>query len=139
MSEEKVPDELRYTKSHEWVKVDGESATVGITDHAQAQLTDIVFVDLPSAGKSVAKGGSVLVLESVKTVADVYAPGAGSVTEANAELKSHPELINQDPYGKGWIFRLHLSAPIPASELLSAEEYPRVRGVRVEPARSTCP
>ena len=81
-----------------------------------------MFVDLPSAGKSVAKGGSVLVLESVKTVADVYAPGAGSVTEANAELKSHPELINQDPYGKGWIFRLHLSAPIPASEPSSAEE-----------------
>ncbi|MGA8605158.1 MAG: glycine cleavage system protein GcvH [Thermoplasmata archaeon] len=123
MSEEKVPNELRYTKSHEWVKVDGESATIGITDHAQAQLTDIVFVDLPSAGKSVAKGGSVLVLESVKTVADVYAPGPGSVTEVNGELKSHPELINQDPYGKGWIFRLRLSAPIPPAELLSAEEY----------------
>jgi len=123
MSEEKVPNELRYTKSHEWVMVDGESATVGITDHAQAQLTDIVFVDLPSTGKSVAKGGSVLVLESVKTVADVYAPGAGSVTEVNGELKSHPEFINQDPYGKGWIFRLRLSAPIPAAELLSAEEY----------------
>jgi len=123
MSEEKVPNELRYTKSHEWVKVDGESATVGITDHAQAQLTDIVFVDLPSTGKSVAKGGSVLVLESVKTVADVYAPGAGSVTEVNGELKAHPEFINQDPYGKGWIFRLRLSAPIPAAELLSAEEY----------------
>ena len=123
MSEEKVPNELRYTKSHEWVKVEGDRATVGITDHAQAQLTDIVFVDLPSAGKSVVKGASVLVLESVKTVADVYAPGAGSVVESNPELKAHPEFINQDPYGKGWIFRLRLSAPIPAAELLSAEEY----------------
>lgn len=123
MTEENVPSELRYTKSHEWVKVDGETATVGITDHAQAQLTDIVFVDLPAAGKAVAKGASVLVLESVKTVADVYAPGAGSVSEVNGELKPHPEYINQDPYGKGWIFRLRLSGPIDPAELLSADEY----------------
>ena len=123
MTEEKVPSELRYTKSHEWVKVEGETATVGITDHAQAQLTDIVFVDLPSPGKSVAAGASVLVLESVKTVADVYAPGAGSVTAVNTELKAHPEFINQDPYGKGWIFRLRLSAPIPPEALLTADAY----------------
>ena len=123
MSEEKVPKELRYTKSHEWVKVDGSSATIGVTDHAQAQLTDIVFVDLPAAGKAVTKGGSVLVLESVETVSDVYAPGAGTVAEANAELKAHPELINQDPYGKGWIFKIHLAGPIDAGELLSADEY----------------
>lgn len=123
MSEEKVPSELRYTKSHEWVKVEGDSATVGITDHAQGQLTDIVFVDLPATGKAVTKGASVLVLESVKTVADVYAPGAGSVSAVNGELKAHPEYINQDPYGKGWIFRLHLSGPIPAADLMSAEEY----------------
>ena len=122
MSEEKVPSELRYTKSHEWVKV-ADVATVGITDHAQAALTDIVFVDLPAAGKTVTKGGSVLVLESVKTVADVYAPGNGSVTESNAELKSHPELVNQDPYGKGWLYRIELGGPIPAGELLSADEY----------------
>ena len=123
MTEEKVPSELRYTKSHEWVKVEGETATVGITDHAQAQLTDIVFVDLPATGKSVAAGASELVLESVKTVADVYAPGAGSVAAVNTELKPHPEFINQDPYGKGWIFRLHLSAPIPAETLLTADAY----------------
>jgi len=123
MSEEKVPEELRYTKSHEWVKVEGSVATVGITDHAQAALTDIVFVDLPAAGKAATKGGSVLVLESVKTVADVYAPGNGSVTEGNAELKTHPELVNQDPYGKGWLYRLQLSAPIEAGELMSAAEY----------------
>jgi len=123
MSEEKIPNELRYTKSHEWVKVDGNTATVGITDHAQAQLTDIVFVDLPTAGKAVTKGASVLVLESVKTVADVYAPGNGSVTEANADLKAHPEFINHDPYGKGWIYRMRLSAPIDPAELLSPDQY----------------
>ena len=123
MSEEKVPDELRYTKSHEWVKVEGNVATVGVTDHAQAALTDIVFVDLPAVGKAVTKGGTVLVLESVKTVSDVYAPGNGSVAEANSELKSHPELVNQDPYGKGWIYRLQLAGPIPPGELMSADEY----------------
>jgi len=123
MSEEKVPNELRYTKSHEWVKVDGETATVGITDHAQAQLTDIVFVDLPAPGKAVNGGASALVLESVKTVADVYAPGNGAVSEVNGELKAHPELINQDPYGKGWIFRVKLSGPIGAGYLLSADQY----------------
>ena len=123
MTEEKVPNDLRYTKSHEWVKVEGDRATVGITDHAQAQLTDIVFVDLPAPGKAVTKGASVLVLESVKTVADVYAPGNGSVSEANGELKAHPEYINQDPYGKGWIYRLRLSGPLDTAELLDAEQY----------------
>jgi glycine cleavage system H protein len=123
MSEEKVPGELRYTKSHEWVKVEGNVATVGITDHAQAQLTDIVFVDLPAAGKAVTPGTGVLVLESVKTVADVNAPGTGTVTEANAELKAHPEFVNHDPYGKGWIYRMKLSAPIDPAALMSAEEY----------------
>ena len=123
MSETKLPGDLRYTKTHEWVRVEGDHATVGITDHAQGQLTDIVFVDLPAVGKNVAKGASVLVLESVKTVADVYAPGAGTVTETNGELKAHPEYINQDPYGKGWLFKLKLSGPIDPTELLSPEEY----------------
>ena len=123
MSEEQVPNELRYTKSHEWVKVEGNRATVGITDHAQAQLTDIVFVDLPAAGKAVQKGGSVLVLESVKTVADVYAPGNGTVAESNAELKAHPELINHDPYGKGWLYRVTLSGPISDSDLMTPDQY----------------
>jgi glycine cleavage system H protein len=126
MSETKLPGDLRYTKTHEWVRVEGDSATVGITDHAQGQLTDIVFVDLPTVGKTVAPGASVLVLESVKTVADVYAPGAGTVTEANLELKSHPELVNQDPYGQGWLFRMKLSSPIDPAGLLSAEEYRKV-------------
>ncbi len=122
MESSKIPADLRYTKSHEWVKVDGKIATVGITDHAQSELTDIVFVDLPAVGKSFEAGAAAAVLESVKTVADVYAPGAGKVTEANAELKAHPEYINQDPYGKGWLFRVELSGA-PAHGLLGPDEY----------------
>jgi len=112
VTESNVPDGLRYAKSHEWVRVDGETVTVGITDHAQAQLTDIVFADLPAAGK-VAKGGTpVMVLESVKTVADIYAPGDGTIVEANADLRAHPEYVNRDPYGKGWLYRLRLTGPL---------------------------
>jgi glycine cleavage system H protein len=123
MTETKVPEELQYTKTHEWVRIEGQSATVGITDHAQSQLTDIVYVDLPAPGKSVAKGASVLVLESVKTVADVYAPGDGTVEAINADLKAHPELVNQDPYGKGWLFKLKLSGSIDPTVLVGAAAY----------------
>ena len=123
MTDPAVPEGLRYTKSHEWVRVEGDTATVGITDHAQGQLTDIVFVDLPAAGKAVTAGNAALVLESVKTVADVYAPGDGTVSEANSELKTHPEYVNQDPYGKGWIYRIQLSKPIDPARLLTAEAY----------------
>ena len=123
MTEEKVPDDRQYTKSHEWVRIDGDAATVGITDHAQSELTDIVFVDLKAKGKTVVAGASVLVLESVKTVADVYAPGPGTVADVNPELRAHPELINQDPYGAGWIFRITLSAPVDPATLLAAEAY----------------
>jgi glycine cleavage system H protein len=123
MTEGKIPQELRYTKSHEWVRIEGDVATVGITDHAQSELTDIVFVDPAAQGKTVAAGGTVLVLESVKTVADVYAPGPGTVTEVNPELKAHPELVNQDPYGKGWIFRLRLSGPVAPETLLDSDGY----------------
>jgi glycine cleavage system H protein len=123
MTEGNVPDDRQYTKSHEWVRVERDVATVGITDHAQSELTDIVFVDPAAQGKTVAAGGSVLVLESVKTVADVYAPGPGTVSEVNPELKGHPELVNQDPYGRGWLFRLTLSQPIPPDTLLSADAY----------------
>jgi glycine cleavage system H protein len=123
MTEGNIPDDRRYTKSHEWVRVEGDVATVGITDHAQSELTDIVFVDPAAQGKTVAAGGSVLVLESVKTVADVYAPGPGVVAEVNPELKGHPELVNQDPYGRGWLFRVKLSGPVDESGLLTADAY----------------
>ncbi len=118
-----IPAELKYTKSHEWVKVDGRRATVGITDHAQAELTDIVFVDLPANGASFEAGTTVLLLESVKTVADVYAPGSGVVVEANADLKAHPEYVNQDPYGRGWLFRLEFPTEGEPPGLLSPEQY----------------
>ncbi len=122
MTETKVPDGIQYTKSHEWVRIDGDTVTVGITDHAQGQLTDIVFVSLPAPGRSFAAGAPVLSLESVKTVADVYAPAAGTLVEANPELGSHPELVNREPYGRGWLFRLRLAGPPPA-ELLDAAGY----------------
>lgn len=118
-----TPADRRYTKSHEWVKVEGGEATVGITDHAQSELTDIVFVDLPKAGRAVKSGESVLVLESVKTVADVYAPAAGTIAAANADLKAHPELINQDAFGKGWIFRITMAGAFDATGTMDATEY----------------
>jgi glycine cleavage system H protein len=123
MSGDLLPEDRRYTKSHEWVRVEGDELVIGITDHAQSELTDIVFVDLPAVGKEVAAGASVLVLESVKTVADVYAPAAGAVSAVNAELKTHPERINKDPYGAGWLVRLRPSAPFDAATLLDAAAY----------------
>ncbi|MGA7861588.1 MAG: glycine cleavage system protein GcvH [Thermoplasmata archaeon] len=118
-----VPDALRYTADHEWFRPDGVEVLVGITDHAQQQLTDVVFVDLPAVGKTVAGHGTVLTLESVKTVSDVYAPVGGTVTAVNDQLKVHPELINQDPYGNGWLFRLRPTTPLGPAEGLSAAEY----------------
>jgi glycine cleavage system H protein len=118
-----TPEELRYTPDHEWFRADGTEVMVGITDHAQNQLTDVVFVDLPAVGKVVAAHGTVLTLESVKTVSDVYAPVAGTVSAVNDQLKAHPELVNQDPYGKGWLFRLRPAAPLGPAEGLSAAQY----------------
>lgn len=123
MSDPKLPDDRRYTKSHEWVQVQGELVVVGITDHAQSELTDIVFVDLPKVGAAVTAGGAALVLESVKTVADVYAPVAGQVAEANSELAKHPELVNQDPYGRGWLMKIRPSGSVDLSGLLDAAGY----------------
>ena len=118
-----IPDALRYTADHEWFRPDGTEVLVGVTDHAQQQLTDVVFVDLPPIGKTVEPHGTVLTLESVKTVSDVYAPVGGTVTAVNDQLKVHPELINQDPYGNGWLFRLRPTAPLVGTEGLSATEY----------------
>jgi glycine cleavage system H protein len=124
MSEETtVPEDRRYTAEHEWFRLDGGELQVGITDHAQHELTDVVFVDLPAVGKTVAAHGTVLSLESVKTVSDVYAPVAGTVTAVNDQLKAHPELINQQPYGSGWLFRLRPTATVDPAEGLSAADY----------------
>jgi glycine cleavage system H protein len=123
VTESQVPEDRRYTRNHEWVRAEGHELVIGITDHAQGELTDIVFVDLPAVGKAVAAGASALVLESVKTVADVYAPVAGAISAVNTELKTHPELINQDPYGKGWIYRLTPAGAVDLAGLLDAAGY----------------
>ena len=123
MSEGSIPAELKYTKSHEWVRAEGDVMTVGITDHAQSELTDIVYVDLNLKSKTVAAGAVVLVLESVKTVADVYAPVPGEVVATNEQLKPHPDYVNRFPYAEGWIFKIRASGDAPPGTLLSADEY----------------
>lgn len=123
MSPETTPEDRRYTKSHEWIRLEGEEAVVGITDHAQAELTDIVFVDLPKVGATLASGATALVLESVKTVADVYAPFAGKIVAVNESLKADPGRVNRSPYDEGWLFRQSRTADGPSEPTLSAAEY----------------
>jgi glycine cleavage system H protein len=119
-----VPGELKYTKSHEWVRIENDgTAVVGITDHAQAALGDLVFVETPEVGASFDAGDACAVVESVKAASDVYSPLAGEVTEANSDLADTPELVNQDPYGQGWIMRLRLADPAAADALLDAAGY----------------
>src|SRR6185369_869482 len=118
-----VPTELRYTKDHEWVRVDGDEATVGITEYAAGQLGDIVFVELPPAGRGLAQFAAFGVVESVKAVSDLFAPLTGEVTAANDALAGSPELVNSDPYGEGWMVRLKLTAPDEVDELLDATAY----------------
>ncbi|MEO0139559.1 MAG: glycine cleavage system protein GcvH [candidate division WOR-3 bacterium] len=118
-----IKEDLLYTKEHEWVKVEGDIAIVGITDYAQEQLGDIVYVELPEVGKNVKQMEAVATIEAVKTAADVYSPLSGEVVEVNGELESKPELINQDPYGKGWIFKLRISNPDEINNLMKGEEY----------------
>jgi glycine cleavage system H protein len=112
-----------YTEEHEWIRADGDQATVGITDFAQGQLGDIVFVELPEAGRQVSKGGEAAVVESVKAASDVYAPVSGEITEANPALGDDPSLVNTDPEGEGWFFRLRLSDPAQLQGLMDADAY----------------
>jgi glycine cleavage system H protein len=112
-----------YTKEHEWIRVDGDQATVGITDFAQGQLGDIVFVELPEAGRQVTKGGEAAVVESVKAASDVYSPVDGEVVEANSSLSDDPSLANSDPEGEGWFFKLTLSNPSQLDGLMDAAAY----------------
>ena len=118
-----VPADLKYTKSHEWVKVDGDTATIGITDYAQSELGDIVFVDLPTPGRALRAEESLASVESVKTVSDVYAPVAGEVVEVNGALGAQSELVNTDPYGSGWLVKVKLSDPASLDGLLDASAY----------------
>jgi glycine cleavage system H protein len=118
-----VPADLRYTKDHEWVRVEGDEATVGITAYAADQLGDIVFVELPDTGRTLAQFAAFGVVESVKAVSDLFAPLTGEVTTANAALAGSPELVNQDPYGEGWMVRIRLTEPGEVDELLDAPAY----------------
>jgi glycine cleavage system H protein len=118
-----VPPDLRYTKDHEWVRVEGNEATVGITEYAASQLGDIVFVELPDVGKELDQFATFGVVESVKAVSDLFAPVSGSIAAANDALAGSPELVNADPYGEGWMVRLTLSAPDEVDELLDAAAY----------------
>jgi glycine cleavage system H protein len=120
---ENIPADLKYAKSHEWVRLEGGTATVGITDHAQHELTDVVFVELPAAGRKVAAGEACAVVESVKTASDIYSPMSGEVVAVNPELAKRPELVNTDPYQGGWFFKLKLAQPSEAGGLLNAESY----------------
>ena len=118
-----VPQDLQYTKSHEWVRVESGVATVGITEHAQDELGDVVFVELPEQGATLAAGDSFGAVESVKAVSDLYAPVSGEVVEVNGTLEDSPEKINEDPYGEGWILKLRISDE---ADLLSAADYERL-------------
>jgi glycine cleavage system H protein len=118
-----VPTDLRYTKDHEWVRVDGDEATIGITAYAADQLGDIVFVELPEIGRTVEQFAAFGVVESVKAVSDLFAPLAGEVTGANGELASRPELVNSDPYGEGWMLRIRAADLAQADELLAPDAY----------------
>ena len=118
-----IPEDLQYTKSHEWVRIEGDTATIGITDHAQDELGDVVFVELPEEGATFDPGESFGTVESVKAVSDLYTPVGGEVVEVNSALEDAPENINEDPYGEGWIVKLRTTD---GADLLSPEEYEKV-------------
>ena len=123
-----VPSDLKYAKSHEWVRVSGDTATVGITDHAQHELTDIVFVELPAVGRQVKAGETCAVVESVKTASDIYSPVSGEITEINKAAVDNPALVNTAPHADGWFFKIKLSNSAELTALLSPEEYKKQIG-----------
>jgi glycine cleavage system H protein len=123
-----VPDDLFYTESHEWVRREGENARVGITDHAQAELTDVVYVELPKVGAQTEARGQIAVVESVKAASDIYAPVKGTVVEVNKALEANPALINTDPFGEGWIFIVKMDSPDDVKQLKDAAAYKKAIG-----------
>ncbi len=123
-----IPDDLYYTESHEWVRVEGENARVGITDHAQAELTDVVFVEPPKIGTQLDARANAAVVESVKAASDIYAPVKGEVIEVNEALASNPALVNTDPFGEGWIFVLKMASPDDVKQLKDAAAYRQAVG-----------
>lgn len=118
-----VPEGLKYTKDHEWVKIDGDEAVIGITDHAQSELGDITFVELPEIGKQIKKSDSIATVESVKAASDIYSPVSGEVTQVNDTLETAPETINSSPYENGWICRINIADASEQSSLMDASEY----------------
>lgn len=122
----KVPTELKYSRDHEWIKLEGNRARIGITDYAQSQLGDVVFVEVPVLDSQVAAGASFSVVESVKAVSDIYAPVSGAVVEVNESLTDSPEIMNEDPYGEGWLAVIEISEEMDLNELLSSEEYEKL-------------
>jgi len=118
-----IPSDLRYARTHEWVRASGDTATVGITDHAQHELTDVVFVELPAVGGLVKAGEACAVVESVKTASDIYSPVSGQIVEVNQAAVDNPALVNSEPYGSGWFYKIKLSNPAELNNLLSPEAY----------------
>lgn len=118
-----VPDDLQYTESHEWLRLEGETATIGITDHAQAELTDIVYVELPKLGDLVTAKQAVAVVESVKAASDIYAPIGGTIVEVNSALESDPGLVNRDPFGEGWLWKMRVEAGEQIERLKEPAQY----------------
>lgn len=121
-----IPSDRKYTDEHEWVKADGEKATIGITDYAQTKLTDIVYVEFGDAGREVKKGDEIGTVESVKTVSEIYAPVSGVVEEYNSKLEDSPQLMNEDPYGNGWFAKIRISDPSDMGELLDSGAYSKL-------------
>jgi glycine cleavage system H protein len=123
-----IPSDLKYTKSHEWVRLSGDTAVVGITDHAQHELTDIVFVELPDVGRKVKAGEACAVVESVKTASDIYSPLSGEILETNRLVVDDPALVNSEPHADGWFFKIKLSNPAELNSLLTSEDYKKQIG-----------
>lgn len=123
-----VPDTLKYTKEHEWIRVDGKFGWIGITDYAQGELGDIVYLDIPAVGTAIVQNKSFGTIEAVKAVSDLYAPVSGEIVEVNPELQGHPEIVNKDPYGKGWMVKVAMSDSGQLNALLDAQAYKTLIG-----------
>lgn len=123
-----IPNNLKYTKEHEWVLVEGSVGTIGVTDYAQGELGDVVYVDIDPALSEIKKGESIGTIEAVKTVSDIFAPFSGKVIELNSEIKDSPEIVNTDPYGKGWMIKIEISNPADLEDLLDASAYQALIG-----------
>ena len=123
------PENLKYTAEHEWIRIEGNYGWVGITDYAQSELGDVVFVEIPAAGSKIEKGKSFGTIEAVKAVSDLFAPVTGEIAEVNAEVKDHPEIVNKDPYGKGWMVKISITDPAEVNALLDVQAYKSLIGL----------